>query len=461
MTRLFGTNGIRGVVNEDMNCLLAVEIGQAWGTYLKRTNARPKVAIGTDARLSNDMIKNAITSGFLSTGCDVVDLGLIPTPAVQYSVKKKDFNSGVVITASHNPPEFNGIKGIDSDGTEFSKEVEEEIEAIYFEKSFDFALWNKVGKNCIWDGSIDLYINGILETVDVEAIKKKRFHVVLDCGNGVGSLVTPFLLEKLGCNITKLYCEPDGTFPGHNSEPLPENLSELILKVPEVGADFGVAQDGDADRAIFVDEKGNYLWGDKSLALVAKYKTKQNNGGVLVTPVTTSSCFDDVVKMHNGTIIHTMVGSPVVARVMMENDAIFGGEENGGLIFPEMQHCRDSAMSIAKILEILTYENNKMSDLIDEIPNYETYKIKIKCPNEKKNELIEIVSKKISDESDIISIDKTDGLKLYVSDGWVIMRPSGTEPIFRIYSESKEKERSKELAQYYQNMAQKIIDSFN
>jgi phosphomannomutase/phosphoglucomutase len=156
-----------------------------------------------------------------------------------------------------------------------------------------------------------------------------------------------------------------------------------------------------------------------------------------------------------------MVGSPVVARVMMENNAIFGGEENGGLIFPEMQHCRDSAMTIAKILEILSYENRELSDLVGEIPNYETYKIKIKCPNEKKGELIDILSEKISNESGILKIDKTDGLKLYVSDGWVIMRPSGTEPVFRVFSESKDKIRSKELAEYYKNMAQDIINNIS
>ena len=182
MTKLFGTNGIRGVVNEDMNCELALGIGKAWGTLLKKTIARPKIAIGTDARLSNDMLNAAITSGLLSTGCDVVDVGLVPTPTLQYTVKEKDFDSGVIITASHNPPHFNGIKGVASDGTEFSKDVEEAIEEIYFEKNFSLADWRDVGKHSTWDGSIDLYINGILSTVDVNLIRKQQFHVVLDCG---------------------------------------------------------------------------------------------------------------------------------------------------------------------------------------------------------------------------------------------------------------------------------------
>jgi len=460
MTKLFGTNGIRGVVNEDMNCNLALGIGMAWGTNLKKTIDRPKVAIGTDARLSNHMLKNAISAGLIATGCDVVDVGLVPTPTLQYAVKEKNFDSGVIITASHNPPQFNGIKGVASDGTEFSKDVEEEIEKIYFEESFSLADWKDVGNLSIWDGAIDLYLDGILNAVDVNLIKEKQYHVVLDCGNGAGSLVAPILLKKLGCKITELYCELDGTFPGHNSEPLPENLGDLIKKVPEVKADLGVAQDGDADRAIFIDEKGNYIWGDKTLALGAKYATIEN-GGIAVTPVTTSSCFDDVVKENNGKVIHTAVGSPIVARVMIEKNSVFGGEENGGLIFPEMQYCRDSAMSIAKILEIMAKENKKLSELIDEIPNYEVFKIKMLCPHDKKELVMKTIAEQTKDDNSIIEVDETDGVKLYVKGGWVLMRPSGTEPIFRVYSESKDKNRAEELALKYKKLAEDIIKNLS
>jgi phosphomannomutase/phosphoglucomutase len=457
MTKLFGTNGIRGVVNEDMNCELALGIGKAWGTYLKRTIKRPKIAIGTDARLSNHMLKNAISSGLISTGCDVVNMGIVPTPTLQYAVKEKDFDSGVIITASHNPPNFNGIKGIALDGTEFSKDIEEQIEEIYFSEKYSHSNWNEVGQYSNWDGAIDLYINGILDNVDVELIKKKKFKIVLDCGNGAGCFVTPILLKKLGCVITELYCEADGTFPGHNSEPLPENLLDLIKKVPSVSADLGAAQDGDADRAIFIDEKGNYIWGDKTLALGAKFSTK--NGGIAVTPVTTSSVFDDVVSENNGTVIHTAVGSPIVARVMMENNSVFGGEENGGLIFPELQHCRDSAMSIAKILEIMAKENKRLSELIDEIPKYEVYKTKMPCPHNKKEIVMKTLADQTRDTADVIEIDETDGIKLYLEDGWVLMRPSGTEPIFRVYSESKDKKRAEEIALKYKKLAEDIIEN--
>jgi len=456
MGKLFGTNGIRGVVNKDMNCDLALGIGKAWGTLIKRTIQKPKVAIGTDARLSNDMLKNAISAGLLATGCDVTDVGVVPTPTLQYTVREKGFDSGVIITASHNPPYFNGIKGVAGDGTEFTKDVEDEIEKIFFEKKFLLSDWKNVGKISFWNGSIDLYIEGILKTVNVNKIKSKKFHVVLDCGNGAGSFVAPKLLEKLGCKTTYLFCEPDGTFPGHNSEPLPENLTVLIKKVPEVKADIGVVQDGDADRAIFIDEKGTYIWGDKTLALGAKYATKEN-GGIAVTPVTTSSCFDDVVLKNNGSVIHTAVGSPIVARVMIKEKAVFGGEENGGLIFPEMQYCRDSAMSIAKILEIMTKENKKLSELIDEIPKYEVYKTKMLCPDDKKEIVMKTLAKQTKKDKNVKQVDETDGVKLYLNEGWVLMRPSGTEPIFRVYAESKNKIKAEEIALTYKKITEDLI----
>jgi phosphomannomutase/phosphoglucomutase len=459
MTRLFGTNGIRGVVNQNMNGELALGIGNAWGTYLKQTIPRPKCAIGTDARLSNHMLKSAITAGLLSTGCDVIDVGLVPTPTLQYTVKEKQFDAGIIITASHNPPQFNGIKGTANDGTELSKDVEEAIENIYFSQQYALSDWRSIGAFSTWDGAIDLYIKGILSAVDVACIKEHRFHVVLDCGNGAGSLVAPILLKKLGCTVTGLNCEPDGRFPGRHSEPIPENLAVLMKNVPEAGASFGVGLDGDADRAIFIDENGKYIWGDKSLSLVGKYITRAKKGGVTVTPVTTSTCFEDVIRQNNGCVIYTKVGSPIVARVMKEKHAVFGGEENGGLIFPEFQYCRDSAMSLAKILEILAKEKRPLSELIAEIPFYEMYKTKITCPNEKKGPVMNRVVNQMKNSKDVTNIDRTDGVKLYMKDGWVLMRPSGTEPIFRVYVESKEKQRAEQLAIFYKNLVESLIQS--
>ncbi|MEF8879300.1 MAG: phosphoglucosamine mutase [Candidatus Thermoplasmatota archaeon] len=455
MTKLFGTNGIRGIVNQDMNTDLALGIGKAWGTYLKNKLETPKIAIGTDARLSNNMLKNALSAGLNATGCNVTDLGVVPTPCLQFYVRKKDFDSGVIITASHNPPEFNGIKGVTSDGREFTKDIEEEIEQIYFNREYSLVDWEKIGKIEKVEDTVDFYLEGILKQINVKFIKKQNFHVVLDCGNGAGSIATPKLLEKLGCKIDLLNCKLDGRFPGRKSEPTPENLDGLIKTVKKINPDFGVAQDGDADRAIFVDEKGNYIWGDKTLSIAAKYIVKKDDK--VVTPITTSSCFDDVVKSCGGKVIRTLVGSPTVAKVMAEENAVFGGEENGGLIFPDMQYSRDSAMAIAKILEIMAEKEKTLSELVEEIPKYEMYKTKIPCSNNKKErimkKLVEIV-----DSPDILKIDRTDGIKIYFKEGWTLIRPSGTEPIIRIYSESKNSETAEKLSREYKEIAGRIIE---
>ena len=459
MTRLFGTNGIRGVVNKDMTNELALWIGAAWGTFLRKTIPRPTCAIGTDARLSNHMLKASVSAGLLSTGCDVVDVGLVPTPTLQYSVKQKQFDSGVIITASHNPPQFNGIKGSASDGSELSKEVEENIESIFFSQQFTFADWRTVGSYSTWDGALDLYIKGILSNVDVSAIKKQQFHVVLDCGNGAGCLTAPVLLKKLGCMVTKLNCKPDGTFPGRHSEPTPENLTELMKTTAMVDdVSFGVGLDGDADRAIFVDENGSYIWGDKSLSLVGQYITREKKGGITVTPVTTSTCFEDVIHQNTGEVFYTKVGSPIVASVMKQKHALFGGEENGGLIFPEFLYCRDSGMSLAKVLEILAKEKRPLSELIADIPSYEMVKTKIACPNEEKNRVMNQVVEQMEKSREVRSIDRTDGVKVYMDDAWVLMRPSGTEPLFRIYVEAKEKPRAAQVASSYRNLITSLIE---
>jgi phosphomannomutase/phosphoglucomutase len=457
MTRLFGTNGIRGVVNEEMTGELALGIGMAWGAWLRKTIQRPRVALGSDARVSRDMLKSAIAAGLLSTGCDVVDVGLLPTPALQYLVKTKSYDSGVIITASHNPPEFNGIKGVAGDGTEFSKEVEEQIEQLYFSRDFLVADWKQVGAAATWDGAITLYLEAILSAVDAELIKKQHFHVAVDCGNGAGAVVSPVLLKKLGCTVTPVFCEADGTFPGRPSEPLQENLKQLILTVNDADVVFGVAQDGDADRAIFIDEQGQYIWGDQSLSLVGKDIIKENRGGIAVTPVTTSSCFEEVITHHGGEVISTRVGSPVVARVMKQHQAVFGGEENGGLIFPQLQYCRDSAMSIAKMLELLAREQRPLSALVAELPVYEVLKTKLSCPNEKKQLVLDALVQHVKDLNEIQRVDQTDGVKLFTKKGWVLLRPSGTEPIFRVYAEAKTRSQVEQLVSRYKKFVGDII----
>ncbi len=446
--RLFGTNGVRGVVNSDqMDCEFALRLGMAIGTFMKG-----QVMLGTDARTSNDMLRSACASGLMATGCEVVDCGIVPTPTLQYAVKVNKAAGGVVITASHNPPEFNGIKCISKDGTEMSREDEEAIEKIYHEGVFSRADWTRVGRTRSLPTAVDRYIGGIMAKVDVQAIRRARLRVAADCSNGAGGLVVPKLLERLGVKYVTLNADPNGAFPGHNSEPVPENAAELVELVKSGGFNFGFILDGDADRSIFVDENGRYLYGDRSLAIVAKHYCSQKKGRRIVTTVGSSMAIEDAVKAEGGTVTYTRTGSPIVAREMMQNGGVFGGEENGGLIFADFQYCRDGAMAVAKILEIVALKGS-LAKLNDEIPRYFQVKKRTPCPDDKKAQVIDSLAQSAKGGR----IDQTDGVKIFFRDGWVLVRPSGTEPLFRVFTESKTQARAEELADEYVRAVQKLV----
>ena len=447
--KLFGTNGIRGVVGSGMDVRLALEIGMAIGTVI-----RGRIVIGTDQRSSSQMLKEAVVAGLMATGNDVTDIGLAPTPSVQYAVAKSDASGGVMITASHNPPEFNGIKVIDSDGTElhFSKEVE--IERIYFDKAQKTAQWYEAGHLTTDSEANARYIEGIKGLLDCQAIAKSGLRVVVDCANGAGSVVTPNLLSDLGVNVVTLNANPHGSFPGHPSEPTPENLAALMKMVTSIGADFGIAHDGDADRTIFVDDHGGYIMGDRSFALLAGYAVSKAPGSTVVSTVATSDVVSDVVTRNGGKVVQTMVGSPVVARKMKEIGAVFGGEENGGLILAEHQYCRDGAMTAGLMVEMVAAKG-PLSSLLDDVPTYHQVKLKTACPNESKKKVTERLVELLSGNR----LDLTDGVKVYDGDDWVLIRQSGTEPIFRVFSQARTKERADSLARKYMGTLKDIIIS--
>ncbi|MFP3871900.1 MAG: phosphoglucosamine mutase [Candidatus Natronoplasma sp.] len=450
MTELFGTNGVRGVVNEDMNTDLALRLGKAIGTWVGKDN---EVAIGTDPRISNQMLKNAVASGLMAAGCDVMDLGEAPTPAIQFYTKRSgNIDLAVAITASHNPPEFNGIKCINEDGAELVRWMEEEIEDIYLSEDFELVEWSEVGRKRS-DDPLKMYKEAVKEKMDEKAIEEAKPKVVLDCANGAGCYSTPYLLKELGCHVITLNAQPDGSFPGHNSEPIKENLQDLIELTRETDADLGIAHDGDADRTIFIDEEGNYIHGDRILTLVAKKLVEENEGGTVVTPVSSSSSVKDVVVKNGGKLIYTAVGSPIVAQKMKEESAIFGGEENGGLIFAEHQFCRDGAMTAAQIVEMVSTEG-KLSSLIDELPKYVLKKRGVECPDRLKGPLLEELKKEFQDED----YDDTDGLKIYYDDGWILIRPSGTEPKYRVYCEAEDEEKAENIVSEHQEKLRKLLE---
>ena len=439
MTRLFGTNGIRGVVGEGMDSDLAVKVGRAIGTFF----GPGSVALARDPRLSGPMLARAAAAGLMSAGCDVVDLGMVPTPCAQYFVAKSGRVKGaVVVTASHNPREFNGLKAIDARGMEMRREDEESIEAIFFEGRFHAAAWSDVGSPHLEDIAIAQYMDGIRAKVDAEAIRKRNPLVVVDPGNGAGCVVTPYLLRSLGCRVLTLNAQPDGAFPGRLPEPTPDHLGDLMHLVSDVHADLGVAHDGDADRATFVDETGAFVVGDKALALLARSVLK-GRGGTVVTPISTSSVVEEVVRAAGGKMVRTRVGSPIVARTMFESGAVFGGEENGGVIFPDHQFCRDGAMTAAKMVELLAHEGKPLSALVAALPQYHIKKTNVEVPAERR----EAVLRSLEDLAKGRKVDTTDGIKILEKDGAFLVRPSGTEPIFRVYAEARTAARADALAE--------------
>ncbi len=451
--KLFGTNGVRGIANDDMGPELAMRLGKAIGSWLEKGS---KVALAKDPRTSGDMLSGAVIAGVLSTGVDVVDVGMVPTPAMQYYVKHRGMDAGIMITASHNPPQFNGIKVVAGDGTELPRSEEEKIERRYFDEGFRRVEWNEVGRLSSGE-SAELYVGGIISAVDADAIRKRDFTVVLDCANGASTSTSPFLLKKLGCRVISLNAQPDGLFPGHESEPSPENLRTLVEAVKATGADIGIAHDGDADRVVFVDEKGNYLYGDRSLAIMAKYMVESGEAKTVVTPVSSSTAVEDVVKEAGGDVVYTRVGAPIVARKMIELGAMFGGEENGGLIFGRHQFCRDGAMGAAMMLHVMAKSGRSLYELESEIPRYALYKTKVACPNELKEKVLERLSEMYEKKG---KVDRTDGLKIYTKDGWVLIRPSGTEPIYRIFAEAKDMEIAESLAEKGRENIEKIVNGF-
>ncbi len=453
MGRLFGTNGVRGRINDEMTPELALRLARAVGTVL----GPGEIAISRDSRRGGTMLTNAVRSGLLSTGCSVVDIGPSPTPTLQFMIPRLNCVGGIMITASHNPPEFNGIKVMGADGIEVSREVESSIEDVYFNSSFRKADWAEIGSTRNYDRAIEQYISAIESHVDAEAIHKRSLTVVVDGANSVGSLVTPILMRELGCTVISLNSQLDGAFPGRNPEPTPENIVHLAEVVRSTGADLGIAHDGDADRATFVDENGRILWGDQSFAIVASRVLARKSGSTLVTPVSSGRLIEDVARNAGAKIDWTVVGSVVVSHRLKETGAELGGEENGGVFYPPHQPVRDGAMTAAQIVEIMSVENKSLSEIVNELPQYYSTKIKVSVPSEIKTRLLEPLLE-LTKDNERITID---GIKLIYKDGWVLLRPSGTEPLWRCFAEGKTQEAADRLCEKGKKLIEEAIRMSN
>ena len=434
MGKLFGTNGVRGVFAEDFTLEFVHDLVLAISTYFKQGT----ILVGYDGRDSSSVISKLVCStlNFAGINCDLA--GLVPTPCLEFATKKLGYNGGIMITASHNPPEYNGIKPVASDGVEVSREDENVIEEIFFKKNWkqNSSTWGSTKND---DRVVQTYLDGIKSQRDVSKIKSKNLKVVLDLGNGTQSVTAIKLCEQLGCEIITINREIDGSFSGRGPEPTPYNLEELSSTVVNNDADLGIAFDGDGDRSIFCDSKGMLLSGDKSALLLSNYLLKKNPNSKVVTCINSGNSIDEIVRQTNSTVTRTKVGSVEVSRKMLTENALIGFEENGGFMFGKHNHVRDGGMTLALFLELLASSNKSMSEELATLPPSFTTKDKISC---EKEDADKIISKLLAE---FPNADTTDGIKIvFDKKNWVMVRPSGTEPIIRIYVES-DSEKSLEI----------------
>ena len=441
--KLFGTSGIRGVIGSEINSELALKIGKSLAKYLNNTG---KVVIGFDTRTTNRMLEQAITAGLIEHGVDTIKIGMVPTPLVGYATLKLGADAGIMLTASHNPSQYNGIKLWNENGMAYTPEQEAKIEEIYYTEDFGYVEWDKIGIITHNDTIKNQYIEDLLNIVDI----KPGLKVVIDCACGAGSELSPLIFRKAGCDVITLNSQVDGFFPGRNPEPNIANLSSLMATVVATGADLGIAHDGDADRMITVDENGKVSDFDKLLALVSK-----KFGGTVVTTVDAGLCMDEAMAEVGGKVLRTKVGDVNVAEVMIDENASFGGEPSGTWLHPDFCMCPDGILSGLRMAEIVSKEG-KLSKLLEGFLDYPHVRAKVICSKEQKIAVMENMEDLLKDAfDDIKEINTIDGIRLSFEDGsWVLVRPSGTEDYVRITLEAKTEEK----AEYIKDTCVKIIE---
>ncbi len=413
--QLFGTSGIRRLADRDL-VQLSLQVGLAIG------NLYPWVVIGRDTRTSGSAIRHAVTAGILAAGGTCSDAGVIPTPTVAYVTR--EFDAGIMITASHNPPQYNGIKLLNPDGSAFSAEQQKQIEDMVNGVSPIVVRWDRMQNGDVYSTAVDKHVAAIKEGFP-GGIKLK---VVVDAGCGAAYFITPHLLTQLGCEVISINCHACGIFP-HDVEPVEANLGELMQAVKDNGADLGIAHDGDADRMMAVDNLGRFITGDKMLAVLAQASGSQD----IVTTIDASMCIEQM----GFKVRRTKVGDPYISEELKKGGG-FGGETSGAWVFPEISLCPDGIYGAARIADIAS--RHKLSDLVDSIPAYPVIRGNVAgtIPD------MSPIKKTLSTHMKPLSIDTIDGLKLNFKDGWLLVRPSGTEPKIRVSAEGKNEKTARE-----------------
>lgn len=446
MGKLFGTNGIRGVFGDDLTLDFIHDITLSIATYFKEG----PILVGYDGRDSSIIIAKTICAALNFSGLDSKNAGLVPTPCLEFATKNLGYKGGIMITASHNPPKYNGIKPVASDGVEISREDESMIEDIYFNKKWQNNA-QKYGSTDEEKRAIQVYFDGVKSQVNVKNITSKKFKVVLDLGNGAQAVTAPKFCRELGCEVITINENIDGMFPGRGSEPTPENLSELSKSVLQNNADLGVAFDGDGDRSLFCDNKGEILTGDKSALLLSRYLLEKNPNSTVVTCVNSGSSIEALTAKTNSKVVRTKVGSVEVSRKMVPINALIGFEENGGFMYGKHNQVRDGMMTLALILDVLA-SGKTISEQIQTLPLSFTTKDKISCSKDEAKKIIDILKQENP------NADTTEGIKIKIDErNWVMIRPSGTEPIVRIYAEASSQKQLDELMSEHIKKIKSII----
>jgi phosphomannomutase len=443
---IISISGLRGIVDENLTSSIASDYSRAFGTFLKENNKSTKeqlsVCIGRDSRPSGQMLKSAVTEGLCSTEINVIDLGIVTTPGVAICVRELGCAGGVVITASHNPAQYNGIKLLLSNGIAPPVDKAEQIKKIFSEKCFALIDSSNCGQATSNEQTDGVHISKVLAIADKKAIAAKKFKVALDSVNGAGGRVTKKLLSEFGCEVTAINAEPTGVF-AHTPEPTSENLKGFCKVVKTKGADIGFAQDPDADRLAIVDENGTYIGEEYTLALAAKYIFSKKTGKA-TTNLSTSRMIDDIAAKAGGQVIRTPVGEANVAEAMIKNDCIIGGEGNGGVIDLRVGPVRDSLVGIALVLQLMAETGKTISRLASEIGRYYMVKDKFAADSSQARQILSLTKQTFPDAK----VDTTDGCRLDFEDGWLHLRTSNTEPVMRLIIEAKDP-----------NAAQKYIDA--
>ena len=434
---IISVSGMRGIVGDNLTASVATDYGCAFGTFLEESCAGKKerlsVCVGRDSRPSGQKLLSAVAEGLCAVGIDVVDLGVVTTPGVGIMLRELGCAGGVVVTASHNPGQYNGIKLLLGNGVAPPSDAAEQIKQYFFDKRFGLVDSSDCGKVTSDEQTDTTHVAKVLAIVDRGAIAVKEFKVVLDSVNGAGGRGTKKMLAKLGCEVSAINDEPTGLF-AHEPEPTAENLRGLCEIVKTKGAEVGFAQDPDADRLAIVDENGNYIGEEYSLALAAQYIFGKRTGRA-ATNLSTSRMIDDIAERAGGRVIRTAVGEANVAAAMLEHDCIIGGEGNGGVIDLRVGPVRDSLVGIALVLQLMAETGKTVSQLVGEIGGYYMSKDKFAADKSHAKQILNLAKRTFADAK----LDTTDGCRFDFDDGWLHLRASNTEPVMRVIVEAKDR----------------------